>query len=615
MIALVCTNAFAATTYYVKTTGSNSNNGTSPSTPFLTIGKCASLMVAGDTCTVYAGTYPEDVAPTNSGSVGLPITFTVNSGDLVNVYGFDLTGKNYITIGGTTDATGFQWIGGSASFYPILLSASSHITVQSNHIGGAASGTNGPSAGECIRNAFGIAADSSYVSILNNTMAWCGQAPVNPGDVFRADGDHWLIDGNSMSHVPDFVGNAGLTNSVVRNNHAGPVDCATDFPGTTNQCHIDFIELACAAGSRTPTNNVLLEWNQMNSVTTPPTDGVHFMLAQAGDCTGMGNVQTRFNTIYNITDVLVQGDNSSTGTFDSIKTYNNTVALTGQNLGYATTFTGNTTNDASINNIYANAVNAAGGPNGIALDAGSSPTFTMSHDLFYEVGATWAPPASTETGAVYTDPKFVNAASNWNLAAGSPALQAGTSLTTVAAGDTGSGTDLIVNDCKYFSDGKGLVNADWIRVGTTNTAQISAINYSTCHITLVAGITRSAGNGVYLYKDSNGTQQLFNTNPDMGAYQAGAPAPTATLTATPLTVAPKSTFTLSWTSTNAASCSIDNGIGAATPAAGGTTSPITMTATTTYTITCDTATASVTVTQGGTAVGANSTIGKNAVIQ
>lgn len=48
-----------ATTYYVATTGSNSNNGTSESTPFLTVAYCVSTMVAGDTCLVMAGDYSE----------------------------------------------------------------------------------------------------------------------------------------------------------------------------------------------------------------------------------------------------------------------------------------------------------------------------------------------------------------------------------------------------------------------------------------------------------------------------------------------------------------------------------------------------------------------------
>ena len=50
-----------AATSYVATTGSNSNNGTDTSTPFLTVAYCVSVMVAGDTCLVRGGNYSEGV--------------------------------------------------------------------------------------------------------------------------------------------------------------------------------------------------------------------------------------------------------------------------------------------------------------------------------------------------------------------------------------------------------------------------------------------------------------------------------------------------------------------------------------------------------------------------
>jgi hypothetical protein len=130
---------------------------------------------------------------------------------------------------------------------------------------------------------------------------------------------------------------------------------------------------------------------------------------------------------------------------------------------------------------------------------------------------------------VNRDPLFIDPTANLHLQPGSPAGGAGTYLTTVAVGDSGSGTSLIVNDAGFFQDGSGTVNADWIRVGAANTVQISSIDYSTNTITLTSGISRSAGDPVYLYKDSNGRIVLFGTAPDMGAYPYGPepPPPTA----------------------------------------------------------------------------------------
>lgn len=63
-----------ATTYYVATTGSNSNNGTDITTPKLTIQACVDLMVAGDICYVRGGTYSATgVRFRVSGTAGSPI--------------------------------------------------------------------------------------------------------------------------------------------------------------------------------------------------------------------------------------------------------------------------------------------------------------------------------------------------------------------------------------------------------------------------------------------------------------------------------------------------------------------------------------------------------------
>ncbi|MCB1045453.1 MAG: hypothetical protein KDC35_21095 [Acidobacteria bacterium] len=76
------------------------------------------------------------------------------------------------------------------------------------------------------------------------------------------------------------------------------------------------------------------------------------------------------------------------------------------------------------------------------------------------------------------------------------------------------------------------------------------------------------------------------------------PAPTASLTASPTTITEGQSATLSWTTSNATSASINNGVGAATPVASGsrTVSP---TVTTTYTLTATgdggTSTASATI--------------------
>ncbi|RKP49874.1 hypothetical protein D7Z26_18770 [Cohnella endophytica] len=81
--------AHAAATYYVATTGSDSNNGTSLGTPFKTIQKAASVAVAGDTVNIRAGTYRETVSPANNGTSASPIVFQNYSGESVTISGLD----------------------------------------------------------------------------------------------------------------------------------------------------------------------------------------------------------------------------------------------------------------------------------------------------------------------------------------------------------------------------------------------------------------------------------------------------------------------------------------------------------------------------------------------
>jgi uncharacterized protein (TIGR03437 family) len=75
--------------YYVSTSGSDSNPGTL-SQPFQTIQKAASAMVAGDTTFIRAGIYRETVVPANSGTQMAPITFRPYNNESVTVSGADL---------------------------------------------------------------------------------------------------------------------------------------------------------------------------------------------------------------------------------------------------------------------------------------------------------------------------------------------------------------------------------------------------------------------------------------------------------------------------------------------------------------------------------------------
>ena len=78
-----------AADYYVSPSGSDSAPGTLAQ-PFQTIQKAASVMVAGDTAFIRAGTYRETVTPAHSGTQNAPITFMPYNGESVTVSGADV---------------------------------------------------------------------------------------------------------------------------------------------------------------------------------------------------------------------------------------------------------------------------------------------------------------------------------------------------------------------------------------------------------------------------------------------------------------------------------------------------------------------------------------------
>jgi hypothetical protein len=490
---------------------------------YANIQACANAAVAGDSCTVYAGSYPEFVTLSHSGTAGSPITFQVNPGDAVSMRGFSISGQSYIIIGGNSSSSSFQitdpTFSRSGCFY---LSSTSHITIRYNNI-------HECSQSQAIR--FDLTNVSSFAWIHHNTISWPAAHPAPPctsncgqgGAGMLVNGDHNLIEYNDLSHMTDFHSIYGSYN-VIRGEAMHDVQLA-NFPSTTNNMHVDAIESQCTAPLQA-LRYLLVEGNTVKHNGDLDNPNGHGWLFQDGPpVCGTTNVIDRFNLIYSVGSAYLVGQ---IGAVPNIKSYNNTFVK-----GYQTTsssfaefynLTGNT-GASLVNNLWYNASNVNGGA--------WAGTPTAANNLFYSTACagfpncTYANPFNSSTGAIRnSNPQFVDPNSDWHLQASSPAIGTGAALTAVAATDSGFGTTLIVNDVGFFQDGSGIVGADWIRVGPTTTVQISSVNYATKTITLASPISRSAGAPVYLYKDSTGTVVLFGSAPDIGAYPFGAPKPT-----------------------------------------------------------------------------------------
>jgi parallel beta-helix repeat protein len=125
--------AAAGTTRYVDRGNSAcSDTGTgTQAQPFCTIGAAASKSAPGDTVQVAAGTYPESVSITKSGTATAPITFNPAPGASVTVTGGSGNGFNLSSVSWVV-VQGFNVTGTVG--YGINVTNSSNVTIAGNHV-------------------------------------------------------------------------------------------------------------------------------------------------------------------------------------------------------------------------------------------------------------------------------------------------------------------------------------------------------------------------------------------------------------------------------------------------------------------------------------------------
>ena len=432
-----------------------------------------------------------------------------------------ITSRSYITIGGSASNEGLRFISTSGSGISAA-SGANYIIIQNNYLEN--------KGGSCLRFATG---ESSDIQILRNTMYRCGR-PDTPTDLnasIMAGGQRFLIDGNDISASGDciYIQGSSPTRSVIRNNYCHNFDSV----GTGE--HIDGIQLDGAAGTLSET---LIENNKFDTcVDTTGANDCHIMLFQNLSFPAAENLIIRHNYGHSWASGLGLGSPSPVNEITYMRAYHNTLAT--EALG---TFNGGgilvfeaSHNGKFINNIFYN-VMAGASSRSPTLTSGTVTGTVWNSNVVYTAGYTggWGSPYSTE--ATYNtlrnvNPQFANYPNTAELSASSTLINAAVPLTIVATADTGSGTTLIANDARFFYAFTNIpgVQADCIAIGTvSNTACISSINYATNTITLTNSITRNDGDNIWLYKDSDGTQVLYGSAPDIGAYEfvsATAPPP------------------------------------------------------------------------------------------
>jgi len=521
-------NTLWATDYYVSSSGLDTNNGTSETTPWKTITKANQVLIAGDIVYIKAGTYNSYIAPNNSGTLSKPITYRNYSSDAVTISnttrGIFLSGKSYITVTGINfyNLDTFMYLQNGANHN--IISYCTFNYGRSNSWAGSQ-----------------IYPNSSYNWIHHCTFSTYGGC--DPGHGSGSDSGCLLDigndeDGTDTSHynvVEDSIfyhGGHHLVGLIsryntLRNNYLHN-DAWSNGRGERN---------LYMAGVTTATGYNLVEGNRFGYSSQTCNDSSPTVGSVA---MSTGYNIFRYNNIYHsvayglgLYSYYGSGTQYASGSYN--KVYNNTIFNSGYNIPQ----------------------DYAGGEEDSAIYVSTSYTTgnLIKNNLLYEYYNNWktASAAARQTfannwsGDTQGDPKFVNASTtppvdktdaalpNLSLQSSSPVIDKGGALTTVTSA-TGSGTSIILADASYFQAGTygpaGVVKADWIAVGTvTNVVQISSISGNT--INLANSISWTNGASVWLYKKSDGVRVLYGAAPDAGAYeftQAQAPSPPQNLT-------------------------------------------------------------------------------------
>lgn len=370
-----------ATNYTVKTSGGN----------YTTISACAAVAKAGDTCTIYAGSYAGWTQSSSGSDDANRITFTANPGDTVNV-------TSNITINNT-----------------------SYVTISHLNISGRVNGNSGTNHCVIDHNTMTSAiinityGETSYDNVVSNNRVTVGGSTIG----ITMFGDRNRIENNEIFNTNVDCMNVGGTNMVIRNNYCHDVNASS-----TGE-HIDFIQ-QMGDGVVPVTTYSLIEHNVERNCTNAGGN-CHFVILRANKTMTVGadgNI-IRFNYAQNIDGAGVVNGGGSNDTAPNTAVYNNTIAtnkLWNEIGGIVSCWQGVPTNVIIVNNISYNSSGGGWSPSGCGT---SDTTLYENGDIAFTTGfsGSWGSPYSTE--ATYNtlrnlDPLFANYPTDGTLQSGSP---------------------------------------------------------------------------------------------------------------------------------------------------------------------------------------------------
>lgn len=447
----------AATSYYVSTSGSDSNSGTSTGSAFKTLQKAANTANAGDTVFVMAGTYNQKLKITKSGTSSSPITFQNYNNGAVVIDGNNLSvsgreGLVHMANVSNIKVKGFEirnFKTTSSGAVPVgiaLEGSGSNIELRNNNV------NNIKNTASSSRNAHGISVYGtkttpwSNITIDGNTLSnlvlGSSESLVLNGNVdgfsitnnIVRDNDNIGIDIIGFEQTAP-SGYDQARNGVIRGNSISNI-AVQNNPAYDSDCY-------CAGGIYVDGGkDILIEQNRSFN------NDMGIELASEWDEGSTSNITVRNNLVYNnrYTGIAIGGYDNLRGSTVNSKIVNNTL--------YNNDTVGNNGGQLLIqfdtqNNIIKNNIMVASSSKILIQNLFTENTGNIvNNNLFYGVGGTsglkwvWKSESYTsfssyksatgnDANSLLANPLLVSPTTNFTLGSGSPAINAGSTDTAI----------------------------------------------------------------------------------------------------------------------------------------------------------------------------------------
>jgi len=489
---------------------SDSNPGTLDQ-PWESIDKANHTLVAGDVVHIRAGTYPDYIAPANSGSEGNRIVYRNHESEVVTIqdaeYGIRLDGDDHIMVSGInfTNLDRFMFLENGAEHNVIEYCNFDQVRNRDSWAGSRIwKHANYNWVHHCRFSRYGecSASGSDNGSVL--------EVGYDVGD--SSYGAHYnLLEHNTLFHGGHHVLGLHGTRNVLRHNYLHNEAwsrgrgnrtlwvCGREDVGGRNLVEHNRFGYAAPPCDAEGVGGVALASSgnifRFNAFYHNNLQGLGLACYSVSDC--------NHNRVYNNT--FFNNAHDPHPSFDS--RYRGPILLSDWTAS-------ETKYNAFKNNLYYAHVNSEGvvyGQNGVDL---SDQTFANNFD-----GDTEGDPLFVNASPAPPEDKMDASLPDLRLRGGSPAIDAGSYLTTITSAG-GSGTTFAVADAGYFMDGWGIIEGDTIRLFETGqTALVVEVDYAGHQITVDRELTWTSGQGVSL--------PYSGSAPDAGAHEVPTGTPPA----------------------------------------------------------------------------------------